>query len=81
MAIIIGSGGGDGEKSHKLGVRRPSLVGTTYEYLEVRWIEESISGREVLVSGRGRLVLTISYARLGQGGWRTLLVVEVEAKS
>ena len=46
----------------------------------MRWLDGSLSGGEGIVSVWGRLCLTLSYSLPGRRGWRTVTVVEGEAK-
>ena len=47
---------------------------------EARWFAENPSLGEGLFSGRGRRILTLYYAWLGRGGWRTLSMAEAGEK-
>ena len=62
-----GQGQGQGQGHWNQGYRR-GAVATTDAFLEARLLVERLSCGKSLVSGWVQRVLTISYARLGQGG-------------
>ena len=88
LAVLVNDDGGSGgKKSPKLRGKGVLLLeavsgATSVAFPEARCLEESLSDGKVLIHSRGRHGLTLYYARPGRGGgWRTLSVVEVEAKS